>query len=39
MIPGKITIEGLVKNPSAALRGNPAPLDNHPGLGIQGQIL
>jgi len=29
-------IDGFVKSPSAALRGNPAPLDNNPALGIQG---
>jgi hypothetical protein len=30
--------DGFVKSPSAALRFNPAPLDNNPALGIQGEI-
>jgi hypothetical protein len=29
-------IDVLVKSPSAALRCNPAPLDNNPDLGVQG---
>jgi hypothetical protein len=33
-LPGNL--DAFVKNPSAALRVNPAPLDNNPALGIQG---
>ena len=31
-----VKFDGFVKSPSAALRFNPAPLDNDPALGIRG---
>jgi hypothetical protein len=36
---GWINEDGFVKSPAAALRCNPAPLDNNPALGIRVNLL